>query len=62
MQAASHPGRDGMRELSKLPRKLFSDILTHMHGAPCAGLLAQGRAAPGRSVGGAASSICDSSC
>lgn len=34
MQHCSHPGRDGMHELTKLPKKLFEDIVCHMHGAP----------------------------
>lgn len=33
MQSASHPGKDGMRELEKLPKKLYEDIVFHMHGA-----------------------------
>lgn len=32
MQNASHPGQDGMQELQKLPKKLFEDIMLHMHG------------------------------
>lgn len=34
MQSASHPGKEGMGELEKLPKKLYEAIVFHMHGTP----------------------------
>lgn len=32
MMGTSHPGDDGMHELAKLPKKLYEDIVTALHG------------------------------
>lgn len=32
MASTRHPGRDGMNELTKLPKKLYEDVIAHMHG------------------------------
>lgn len=31
--STSHPGQEGINQLSRLPKKLFEDIVFHMHGA-----------------------------